>query len=89
MPATVVTALTVAVMAGPVVTGASVTVTRLGVMVPLGKFVPVTLRTVTPGWPALGETVVVSVTGVGLWPFRLPIPKTAVARIKRKNALSR
>ena len=89
----VVTALTVAVIAGPVVAGARVTLTLLGVIVPLGKLLPVTFRTVTPGWPALGETMGVRVTATGALPVlcarKSTDPVISEARITRRITLSR
>jgi hypothetical protein len=66
LPAMVVTAVAVAVMAAPPAAGAMLTVTLEALIVPVGKFEPVNEMLVTPGWPALGEAVAVNVTATGL-----------------------
>jgi hypothetical protein len=62
-------------------------------MVPLGKLLPVRLRTVTPGWPALGETMGLRVTATGALPVLCPLksadPVIREARITRRTRLSR
>jgi hypothetical protein len=66
VPKTVVTLLGVTVTVGPApgVAGCNVRETLPGGIVPLGKLLPVTLITVTPGCPALGDVGELSVTVV-------------------------
>src|SRR5712692_6371685 len=86
----VVTVETVAVSAGPVVTGVNVTVIWAGAMAPLGKFEPVRLTNVTPGCAALGVVVEASVTKVGATvaarnTSASPAPESNTIRNSRRN----
>jgi hypothetical protein len=62
VPKIVVTADGVAVVAVPPLCGVSVTVTLAGLIVPLGYPEPVTMMTLLPGAPLVGDVVVVRVT---------------------------
>ena len=64
LPTIVVTAVACVVALGPAlaVAGSNVTWTWDGLIVPVGKLVPVTLMVVTPGWPAVGDVVGGNVT---------------------------
>ena len=69
VPTIVATALAVVTPpGGPVMAGLKVTDTFAAGMLPSGKPEPVTLRFVTPAWPALGEVGEMRATVV--WAYR-------------------
>src|SRR5271166_241999 len=64
-PTIVVTAVAVVITAEPAPLGGfRVTVVLAGKMLPAGKPLPVMIMLVTPGWPAVGDVVGLSVMGV-------------------------
>ena len=67
VPNSVVTDITVAVIAGPDPTGARLTLMLLGEIVPDGKLLPVRLTIVTPGSAVPGAVLGWSVTTVEDW----------------------
>jgi hypothetical protein len=88
-PIIVVTDCTTAVIAGPELTGARVTVKSAGPIVPDGKPVPVTLTNVTPGSAAPGVVAAVNVTGTGLAACTVLIPCTMISAPPEKIRLRR